>query len=49
MSDLFTPIKIGDLEVKNRFVHSATYEGLAQESGEVTGEMVTRYRTLAKG
>ena len=49
MSLLFTPIRIGDLEVKNRFVHSATYEALAKETGEVTEELVNRYRTLAKG
>jgi 2,4-dienoyl-CoA reductase-like NADH-dependent reductase (Old Yellow Enzyme family) len=49
MSNLFTPIKIGDLEVKNRLAYSATYEGLAQESGEATEEMVARYRTAARG
>ncbi len=49
MSNLFTPIKIGDLEVKNRLVHSATYEAMARETGEVTDELVNKYLTLAKG
>jgi len=49
MSIAFTPMKLGDMEVENRFVHSATYECMAQETGEVTDELVKRYRTLAKG
>ena len=27
------PKKIGNLEIKNRFVRSATYEGMATEEG----------------
>jgi len=49
MSIAFTPMKLGDMEVKNRFVHSATYECMARETGEVTDELVKRYRALAKG
>jgi 2,4-dienoyl-CoA reductase-like NADH-dependent reductase (Old Yellow Enzyme family) len=49
MSILFAPIRIADLELKNRFVRSATDEGLAKQSGEVTEELMARYRTLAKG
>jgi len=49
MSTLFTPIKIGKMEVKNRFVHSATYEAMALETGEVTDDMIKRYSNLAKG
>ena len=49
MSTAFTPCKIGELEVKNRFVHSATYECMAEETGEVTDELVNRYSRLAKG
>ena len=49
MSALFTPMKIGKMEVKNRFVHSATYEAMALETGEVTDDMIKRYRNLAKG
>ena len=36
MSILFTPMKIGKMEVKNRFIRSATWERLATEKGEVT-------------
>ncbi len=49
MSILFTPRNIGTLEVKNRFVRSATHEGMAAESGKVTDQLLKRYRTLAKG
>jgi len=49
MTILFTPMKLGEMEVKNRFVHSATYECLAGENGEVTDEIIKRYRNLAKG
>lgn len=49
MSVLFDPIPLADLEIKNRFVCSATYEGMANETGEVTEGIIRRYRTLAKG
>ncbi|MBY8985726.1 MAG: NADH:flavin oxidoreductase [Candidatus Lokiarchaeota archaeon] len=43
------PKRIGKLEIKNRFVRSATYEGLATEEGEITKELITFYKTLAEG
>ena len=49
MSILFKPIQLANLEIKNRFVCSATYEGSAKETGEVTEGIIKRYRTLAKG
>jgi 2,4-dienoyl-CoA reductase-like NADH-dependent reductase (Old Yellow Enzyme family) len=49
MGLLFTPRKIGELEIKNRFVHSATCEGMAEETGEVTEKLIKRYRDLARG
>jgi len=49
MSILFEPHKIGKMEVKNRFVRSATHENLAKDSGEVTDELIKLHRTLAKG
>lgn len=49
MSIAFSPIKIGNMEVKNRFVRSATYECMAKETGEVTDELVHLYRHLALG
>jgi 2,4-dienoyl-CoA reductase-like NADH-dependent reductase (Old Yellow Enzyme family) len=49
MSILFEPMELGHMQIKNRFVHSATYESMATETGEVTDDLVTRYRNLAKG
>ena len=49
MSLLFSPMKIGNVEIPNRFVCSATYEGMSQETGEVTDELIKRYERLAKG
>ena len=49
MSVLFTPKKIGKMEIKNRFVHSATYECMADHNGEVTDKMIKRYRQIVKG
>lgn len=49
MSILFEPVMLGKAQIRNRFVHSSTYEGLATQAGEVTGEMVKRCQRLAKG
>ncbi len=49
MSALFTPVKIGDVEIANRLVNSATYEAMANETGEVSDELIRRYKKLAKG
>ena len=49
MSILFTPINIGDVQIKNRFIHSATYEVMSLETGEVTEKLIKRYQILAKG
>jgi 2,4-dienoyl-CoA reductase-like NADH-dependent reductase (Old Yellow Enzyme family) len=49
MSVLFTPMKIADTEIPNRFVCSATHESMALKTGEVTDELIRRYEKLAKG
>lgn len=49
MSLLFSPAKIGNLEIKNRFIHSATYEGMAAEDGKVQDTIIKRYARIAKG
>jgi 2,4-dienoyl-CoA reductase-like NADH-dependent reductase (Old Yellow Enzyme family) len=49
LSILFTPHKIGSVEIKNRFVHAATYESMAKENGEVSGALLQRYGKLAHG
>ncbi len=48
-SVVFTPGRIGHLEIKNRLVRSATYENGATVKGEVSDFLVDLYRTLAKG
>jgi len=49
MSALFTPKTLGKTEIKNSFVHSATYECMADSRGEVTDKLIKRYSRLAKG
>jgi len=48
-SIVFTPARIGQFEIKNRLVRSATYERAATSKGEVSDFLVDLYRTLAKG
>ena len=48
MSVLFQPAKIGNLTIKNRFVRSATAEGLADEEGKPTAFLAGLYRQLAE-
>lgn len=48
MSVLFTPMNLGNVQIKNRFVHSATHESMASSTGEVTEKLINRYRRLAK-
>ena len=43
------PKKIGTIEIKNRFVRSATFEGMASEDGYVTDKHLELYKNLAKG
>ncbi|MBN2325316.1 MAG: NADH:flavin oxidoreductase [Spirochaetes bacterium] len=47
-SILFTPIRIGTIEVKNRFVRSATHDYMATQDGAVTDRQVSLYRELAR-
>jgi len=49
MSILFTPINIGNVQMKNRFIHSATHEAMSLETGEVSDKLIKRYQNLAKG
>jgi 2,4-dienoyl-CoA reductase-like NADH-dependent reductase (Old Yellow Enzyme family) len=48
-SIVFTPARIGPLEIKNRLVRSATYEHAATLKGEVSDFLVDLYRNLARG
>ncbi len=51
MSDsvLFLPAQIGSLRLSNRFIRSATWEGLAAPDGGCTEELVALMGTLAAG
>jgi len=46
---VFNAKKIGGMLIKNRFVRSATYEGMASEDGNVTDKLVELYKNLAEG
>jgi len=48
-SDLFEPFSIGGLELKNRFVRSATWDNTADDSGAVTDKSVAFYSKLSQG
>lgn len=46
---LFSPGKIGNVQVKNRIVRSATWESRATKEGYVTDQLIEFYDELAKG
>lgn len=48
MSILFDPLKIGNYEIKNRFVRSATYYALSDIDGFIDHESVELMRELAR-
>jgi 2,4-dienoyl-CoA reductase-like NADH-dependent reductase (Old Yellow Enzyme family) len=49
MSRLFVPSAIGTLVLKNRFIRSATWEGLATTNGEATPKLMAMMEALADG
>lgn len=49
MANLFEPFSIGRLELRNRFVRSATWDATANSSGAVTDDSVALYRQLGSG
>ena len=46
---LFDSMQIGPVTLKNRFVRSATWEGMCDAQGEVTPQLLDWYRDLAAG
>lgn len=46
---LFKPANIGTLKLKNRFVRSATWDGMADDQGNPTEPMIGLYKKLAAG
>ena len=49
MKSLFETTEMKNMKLKNRFVRSATWEGLADEKGYPTEEILDTYRKLADG
>jgi len=49
MTILFEPVKIKSMELRNRFVRSATYDGCADRTGNVTDQQVRLFEKLAHG
>jgi len=49
MSVLFEPYKVGDLELRNRFMRSATTSYWSDDRGVVKPVIIDLYRNLAKG
>jgi 2,4-dienoyl-CoA reductase-like NADH-dependent reductase (Old Yellow Enzyme family) len=49
MSKVFEPGVINGMELSNRFVRSATWEGMATEDGAVTPKLIETMIKLAKG
>lgn len=49
MKSLFDQTQWAGMKLKNRFIRSATYDGLADESGHMTEELFQVYENLAKG
>jgi 2,4-dienoyl-CoA reductase-like NADH-dependent reductase (Old Yellow Enzyme family) len=49
MAELFENTSIGSMSLSNRFVRSATWEGLADIDGSVTSQLIDAMVELAKG
>lgn len=49
LETLFSSEKIGNVEIKNRFIRSATYTRSATDDGYVTDKMIDYHTELAKG
>ena len=49
MKRVFEPVKMNHMELSNRLVRSATWEGIASPDGSVTEEAYDIYEELAKG
>jgi len=49
MSTLFTRTRIGALDIANRFVRSATGEGMCEADGRATESLARLYRALGQG
>ena len=48
MSEIFTPYKLGPIELRNRTIRSAAFEGMGRNNGP-TEELLNYHRAVAKG
>ena len=46
---IFEPLEMKNLQLKNRLVRSATWEGIAEDDGSIDAETYEIYGELAKG
>jgi len=46
---LFRPATIGNMKLRNRFVRSATFDGMAERDGRVSDDQIELYTRLARG
>lgn len=49
MKKIFDEVELNSLKLKNRLVHSATWEGMADSAGHMPKELYDVYENLAKG
>ncbi|MFX1392442.1 MAG: NADH:flavin oxidoreductase [Promethearchaeota archaeon] len=49
LKTLFSPERIGKIQIKNRIIRSATFTNMASKEGIPTEQQIEFYRTLAKG
>lgn len=49
MKQVFEPVKMNHIELKNRLVRSATWEGIAAPDGSIEEKAYAIYEELAKG
>ncbi|MFX1456717.1 MAG: NADH:flavin oxidoreductase [Promethearchaeota archaeon] len=49
LENLFSPGKIGNVELKNRIIRSATWTGAATENGYITDKLIAIYNKVAEG
>ena len=49
MKNVFEPCSLGTLTLKNRIIRAATHEGMADDGGMPTADLLRTYQNLARG